>query len=152
RDAGLVSPFMTLLGMQLKSSHRFQELKNLLVGLTRSLTAAIDAKDPYTFGHSERVARIAVELGRELNLSEEELSDIYLAGLLHDVGKIGVHDGILRKEGSLTVEEFEHLKQHVTVGYRILADLKPIRSLLPGVLYHQDRYDRKRYPDGLAVH
>ncbi|HKB37765.1 MAG TPA: HD-GYP domain-containing protein, partial [Gemmataceae bacterium] len=100
--------------------------------------------------HSERVARIAVELGRELGLQEEELSDIYLTGLLHDVGKIGVHDDILCKASPLTVEEFEHLKQHVIVGYRILADLKPIRSLLPGVLYHHERYDGKGYPDGLV--
>jgi HD-GYP domain-containing protein (c-di-GMP phosphodiesterase class II) len=149
-DAAFLTAFVGLLEMHGRTSHRYLDMKDLLVGLTRSLTSALDAKDAYTFGHSERVARIAVELGRELSLQEEELSDIYLAGLLHDVGKIGVRDEILCKAGPLTVEEFEHLKQHVTIGYKILADLKPIRSLLPGVLYHHERFDGKGYPDGLA--
>src|SRR5207245_11203562 len=76
--------------------------------------------------------------------------DIYLAGLLHDVGKIGIKDAILGKPGALTPEEFEHIKQHVTIGYKILSDLRPIRNLLPGVLYHHERYDGTGYPDGLA--
>ncbi|HKB37976.1 MAG TPA: HD-GYP domain-containing protein, partial [Gemmataceae bacterium] len=149
-DAAFLTPFVALLEMHTRTSRRYQDLKDLLVGLTRSLTSALDAKDAYTFGHSERVARIAVELGRELGLQEEDLSDIYLTGLLHDVGKIGVRDDILSKPDPLTVEELEHLKQHVMIGYRILADLKPIRNLLPGVLYHHERYDGKGYPDGLA--
>jgi HD-GYP domain-containing protein (c-di-GMP phosphodiesterase class II) len=95
------------------------------------------------------VARIAVELGRELGLQEDELSDIYLAGLLHDVGKIGVRDDILCKAGPLSDEEFDHIKQHVVIGYRILADLHPIRNLLPAVLHHHERIDGKGYPDGL---
>ena len=78
-------------------------------------------------------------------------SDIGLAGLLHDVGKIGIRDGALRKAGGpLTPEEYEHIKQHVTIGYTILADLKPIQNLMPGVLYHHERWDGKGYPDGLA--
>jgi HD-GYP domain-containing protein (c-di-GMP phosphodiesterase class II) len=148
-DAALLTPFVSLLGLHVRTSDRYQELKDLLVGLTRSLTAALDAKDSYTYGHSERVARIAVELGRELGLSGDELGDIYLTGLLHDVGKIGVRDAILAKREPLTAEEFEHIKQHVTIGYQILADLRPIRSLLPGVLYHHERIDGTGYPDGL---
>jgi HD-GYP domain-containing protein (c-di-GMP phosphodiesterase class II) len=149
-DAALLTPFLGLLDLHMRSSGRYQDLKELLVGLTRSLTAAIDAKDSYTFGHSERVARVSVEIGRELGMQEEELSDIYLAGLLHDIGKIGIRDAVLTKRDRLTPEEFEHVKQHVTIGYKILADLRPIRSLLPGVLYHHERYDGTGYPDGLA--
>jgi HD-GYP domain-containing protein (c-di-GMP phosphodiesterase class II) len=149
-DAALLTPFVALLGLQVRSSDRYQELKDLLVGLTRSLTAALDAKDSYTYGHSERVARIAVELGRELGLSADELGDIYLTGLLHDVGKIGVRDAVLAKRDPLTPEEFEHIKQHVTIGYAILSDLRPIRNLLPGVLYHHERVDGTGYPDGLV--
>jgi HD-GYP domain-containing protein (c-di-GMP phosphodiesterase class II) len=149
-DAALLTPFVALLGLHVRASERHQELKDLLVGLTRSLTAALDAKDSYTYGHSERVARIAVELGRELGLQEDELGDIYLTGLLHDVGKIGVRDAVLTKRGPLTPEEFEHVKQHVTIGYAILSDLRPIRNLLPGVLYHHERVDGSGYPDGLA--
>src|SRR5262249_51571272 len=111
---------------------------------------AIDAKDSYTYGHSERVARIAVELGRELGLRDDELSDIYLTGLLHDIGKIGIRDSVLCKRDKLTDEEFEHIKEHVKIGYRILADLRAIAHLLPGVLYHHERIDGGGYPEGLA--
>jgi hypothetical protein len=149
-DAATLTPFVALLELYTRSSGRYQELKDLLVGLTRSLTSALDAKDPYTYGHSERVARIAVELGRELGLNDDELGDIYLAGLLHDVGKIGVRDTVLGKVGALTPEEFEHIKQHVTIGYTILSGLRQIRNLLPGVLHHHERYDGRGYPDGLA--
>jgi HD-GYP domain-containing protein (c-di-GMP phosphodiesterase class II) len=149
-DAALVLPFVALMELQLRWSGRHQDLKDLLVGLTRSLTTAIDAKDAYTYGHSERVARTAVELGGELGLGPDELGDIYLAGLLHDVGKIGIRDTVLHKPGALTPEEREHIQQHVLIGYSILADLRQIRNLLPGVLYHHERYDGRGYPDGLA--
>jgi hypothetical protein len=149
-DAALLTPFTALAEMFARGAQRYQDLKDLLVGLTRSLTTALDAKDSYTFGHSERVARIAVELGREMGLSGDELGDIYLAGLLHDVGKIGIRDTVLLKPDVLTPEEREHIKQHVTIGYSILADLRQIRNLLPGVLYHHERWDGTGYPDGLA--
>ncbi len=149
-DAALLSPFVALLGLHARGSENYQDIKNLLVGLTRSLTSALDAKDSYTYGHSERVARIAVELGRELDMDDDEIGDIYLAGLLHDIGKIGVSDAILGKRERLTPEEFEQIKQHTTIGYSILADLRQIRSLLPGVLYHHEHYDGGGYPDGLA--
>src|SRR5262249_46511397 len=108
------------------------------------------AKDPYTYGHSERVARIGVELGRELGLGEDDLGDIYLAGLLHDVGKIGIRDDVLNKPDALTEEEQLHIQEHVTIGYSILAELGQIRNLLAGVLYHHERCDGRGYPDGLA--
>ncbi len=148
-DAAVLTPFLAVMGSQLRVARRLQELKELLVGLTRSLTSAIDAKDPYTYGHSERVARVAVELGRELGLPEEQLSDIYLAGLLHDIGKIGVRDAVLGKTAPLTDEERAHIRQHVTIGYQILADLRSVSHLLPGVLYHHERWDGGGYPDGL---
>ncbi len=148
-DAALLLPFASLIGLQSRASRRYLHIKDLLVGLTRSLTAAIDAKDAYTYGHSERVARAAVELGRELGLQEDELSDIYLTGLLHDIGKIGVRDEVLTKRGPLTDEEFKHIQQHVVIGHRILAGLSAIEHLLPGVLYHHERYDGKGYPEGL---
>ncbi len=149
-DAALLTPFVALLRLHHNAGARYQDLKELMVGMARSLTSAIDAKDSYTFGHSERVARIAVELGRTLEMEGDALSDLYLAGLLHDVGKIGVPDEVLQKAGPLTAEEFAVVKQHVTIGYTILADLHPIRHLLAGVLYHHERYDGKGYPEGLA--
>lgn len=149
-DALLLSPFVGLLRLQLRTHQRYRGLEELLVGLTRSLTAALDAKDEHTYGHSERVGRIAVELSRELGLQGDDLTDVYLAGLLHDVGKIGIKDALLSRAQPLTPEELEHVEQHVTIGYNILAEVAPIRHLLPGVLYHHERFDGKGYPDGLA--
>jgi HD-GYP domain-containing protein (c-di-GMP phosphodiesterase class II) len=149
-DAALLTPFVSLLRLHHSAAARYQDLKELVVGLARSLTAAIDAKDSYTFGHSERVARIAVELGRTMGMDGDALSDLYLAGLLHDVGKIGVPDALLRKTDKLTDEEYTVVKEHVTIGYTILSELRPIRHLLCGVLYHHERYDGRGYPEGLA--
>jgi HD-GYP domain-containing protein (c-di-GMP phosphodiesterase class II) len=149
-DAAALLPFASLLELQLRGSRRYLDLRQLLVGLTRALTAAIDAKDAYTFGHSERVARIGVELGRQLGLPGDDLSDVYLAGLLHDIGKIGIRDAVLLKAAPLTPEEFEHIKEHVIIGHRILSDLGGLRNLLPGVRSHHERFDGQGYPDGLA--
>jgi HD-GYP domain-containing protein (c-di-GMP phosphodiesterase class II) len=149
-DAALLSPFVSMLSMHARAVGKFDELRALLVGLARSLTAAIDAKDTYTAGHSERVARLAVEIGAELHVSAEQLSDTYLAGLLHDVGKIGIREAVLCKPDALSPAEFEHMKQHVIIGYHILQELHPIRHLLPGILYHHERIDGKGYPEGLA--
>ena len=148
-DVLAVSPFAALLALQNDSSGRFRDMKDLLVGLVRSLTASIDAKDHYTFGHSERVGRIAVEIGRELGYQADEINDLYLAGLLHDIGKIGIRDDVLCKKTFLSPEELEHIQQHVVIGHSILADLHPLRHLLPGVLYHHERYDGGGYPQQL---
>jgi HD-GYP domain-containing protein (c-di-GMP phosphodiesterase class II) len=149
-DAALLIPFVALLRLHYGAATRYQDLKELMVGLARSLTAAIDAKDSFTFGHSERVARIGVELGKALGMAGDALNDIYLAGLLHDVGKIGVPDDLLRREDDLTDEEHQQVQQHVSVGYTILADLRPIRHLLPGILHHHERMDGRGYPEQLA--
>ncbi len=149
-EAASLAPFAALIGFLNKACHRYQELKDLLVGLTRSLASAVDAKDPYTYGHSERVARIAVEIGRELHLIDDELSDLYLAGLLHDVGKIGIRDDVLCKQGPLTPDETQHIQQHPQIGHAILKDLKQISSLLPGVLHHHERFDGAGYPAQLT--
>ncbi|MDB5341527.1 MAG: hypothetical protein JWN70_7146 [Planctomycetaceae bacterium] len=149
-DAALLASFSTLVAAQARTSHRHQDVKNLVVGLTRSLTAAIDAKDSYTAGHSERVARMAVELGKELNLPDEQLNDIYLAGLLHDVGKIGIRDDVLCKNGLLTNEERQHINEHVVIGHRILSGLTGIDQLLDGVLYHHEQFNGSGYPTGLS--
>jgi hypothetical protein len=148
-DVALLKPFASLLGLQSRSVRRQSEVQDLFAGLIQSLTAAIDAKDSYTCGHSERVARVAVELGREMGLSESELGDVYLAGLLHDIGKIGIPDSVLGKPGSLTSEEFTQIAQHVLIGCRILEGFRGISHLLPVVLSHHERYDGSGYPRGL---
>ena len=114
-----------------------------------SLASAIDAKDRYTHGHSTRVASISRQIAERAGLSEEECRKIYFSALLHDVGKIGVPDVIINKEGKLTDEEFEHIKQHPILGYQILSSIKQSPELSVGAHYHHERYDGKGYPDGL---
>ena len=144
-----------LLARRMMLNHRqqaqvYEKLKDSLFGLVRCLTAAIDAKDPYTWGHSERVARIAVRLGKQMGLPLATLSDLYLSGLLHDIGKIGVRDNVLRKAGRLTAEEFAHIQAHPEIGDRLVSNLKALQHLRPGVRSHHERWDGRGYPDGLA--
>ena len=141
------------LALRMLVSQRAQAAANsrhLLVGLLHSLTAVIDAKDPYTAGHSERVARIAVLVGGSAGLSEAARGDLYLAGLLHDVGKIGTPDAVLLKPGKLTPDEYETIKQHPLIGERIVASIKPFDRLRPAVRHHHERWDGAGYPDRLA--
>jgi HD-GYP domain-containing protein (c-di-GMP phosphodiesterase class II) len=131
---------------------RFAEQQALFMGSLRALTAAIDAKDPYTRGHSERVAHVAGALSVALGQGDETAERVRIAGLVHDIGKIGVPETILckPKPGRLTDEEFEAIKKHPEIGYRILKDVDPFQDLLPGVLHHHERWDGRGYPHKLA--
>jgi HD-GYP domain-containing protein (c-di-GMP phosphodiesterase class II) len=149
-DVELLRPVASLIATHQVNARVYGDLKELLFGVIRALTAAIDAKDPYTSGHSERVARIAVRLGEELGMSPNQRGDLYLMGLLHDVGKIGVDDAVLKKPGPLTPEEYRTIQQHVEIGVHILKDLRKLNHLLPGVRHHHESLDGKGYPDGLA--
>ncbi len=148
-DLELLSLARRILHSQRRQVLTHGKLKETLLGFIRCMTATIDAKDHTTGGHSERVARMAVRLGKQMQVPESVLGDIYLGGLLHDIGKIGIKDSILQKPDKLTVEEFDHLKQHVVIGDRILAHLKPFQHLRPGVRNHHERWDGGGYPDGL---
>jgi HD-GYP domain-containing protein (c-di-GMP phosphodiesterase class II) len=134
-------------GQHLRSQ---EKLRDTLFDLIHCLTAAIDAKDPYTCGHSERVARIAARVARQMKLPGGVISDVYLAGLLHDIGKIGIRDGVLQKAERLTEEEFEHIKTHTIVGDRIVSNIKQLTHLCPGVRNHHEHWDGQGYPDGLV--
>ena len=114
-----------------------------------SLVAAIDAKDSYTKGHQERVAFFAGILGREMGFSEKEQKILRQAAILHDIGKIGVPEQILRKTGKLTAEEFKIIKQHPEIGVEIIAPVQFLQEVLPIVLYHHERFDGTGYPEGL---
>ena len=118
--------------------------------MVRSLVSALDAKDEYTCGHSERVALYGKILAEQAGYTEEERDRLYLTGLLHDVGKIGVSDAVLKKADKLTDEEFAEIKRHPDEGWAILQDLKQLQYVLPGVLFHHERVDGAGYPDGLA--
>ena len=132
----------------------FNDLKELFVGSLKALTNSIDAKDPYTRGHSERVALISRWIAERITehetLDEDQIHKIYLAGLLHDIGKIGIDESVLRKNGKLTPEERACICRHPSIGASILRGIKQMREIVPGVLCHHERFDGHGYPDGLA--
>jgi len=115
----------------------------------RALAGAIDAKDPYTRGHSERVASLAVEVGRELGLDPASLQTLEYVGILHDIGKIGIPEHILAKPTPLSPEEFEALREHPAVGAEIVKGVEFLRDAVPGIRSHHERWDGKGYPDRL---
>jgi putative two-component system response regulator len=112
--------------------------------------AAIDKKDRYTSGHSERVGYLAKLIGRQMGIPANELQVLEMSGLLHDVGKIGVPEGILRKPGKLTKEEYDIIKSHPRMGHEILTPIASFGGVLDGVLYHHENPDGSGYPDGLG--
>lgn len=149
-EANCLNTIATILGTHVRNIELLGEQNDLLLGFVRSFVSTLDAKDPCTRGHSERVALIARRIGQQMALPAEELKTIYLSGLLHDVGKIGVDDQILRKNGPLTDDEFAQVKKHPVIGYNILSSLKNLRHVLPGVRNHHESFDGSGYPDGLA--
>lgn len=114
-----------------------------------ALSAALDARDRETEGHSQRVTKLALTIGRKLNLSAQELTNLERGALLHDVGKIGISDNILLKTGPLTAEERALMNQHPKLGYEMLKGIPFLREALPVVLYHQEMWDGGGYPEGL---
>jgi putative nucleotidyltransferase with HDIG domain len=126
-----------------------EENRELFIGSIRMLAAAIDEKDPYTRGHSGRVAKYSTLIGRELGLSAEELDKLRIAALLHDVGKIGVEDRVLKKPGALTSEEFDLMKQHTVKGANIMRPVSQLKEMLPGIELHHEHMDGRGYPYGL---
>ena len=148
-QTSLLSSVASILGTHQRNLELFRQHEDLLLCFVRSLVSTLDAKDPYTRGHSERVALVSRRIGVQLGLPQEDLRDIYLAGLLHDIGKIGVDDQILRKAGPLTREEFEQVKKHPVIGYNILAGLRNLHAVLPGVRNHHEAWSGKGYPDGM---
>ncbi|MBR1709941.1 MAG: response regulator [Clostridia bacterium] len=127
-----------------------QENENLALRIVQALAEAIDAKDTYTNGHSDRVAKYAREIARRYGYSLKHQDEIYMMGLLHDVGKIGVPDSIINKPGRLTEEEYAQIKFHPVMGDRILKNIRERPRLAIGARWHHERYDGKGYPDGLS--
>jgi len=125
---------------------RESEIKSALT----ALISALDAREPYTKGHSGRVAEYAAALAKHFGIRSEECRKLYMAALLHDIGKIGVPDSVLLKEGKLTDEEFAVMKQHPVIGERLLAPVEFLAELLPAIRNHHERHDGRGYPDKLA--
>jgi putative nucleotidyltransferase with HDIG domain len=125
------------------------QMRSAYMQSTEALINAVDAKDPFAKEHSHNVSRMAVEIARQLNLPATEIEVIKYAGLLHDIGKIGIQQEILTKTGHLTEREYEVLKRHPVVGATILKDVKFLEKEIPIILHHHERYDGTGYPHGL---
>ena len=125
------------------------ENRELFLGTVKSLAAAIDGKDPYTRGHSERVSRISVAIAQRLGISDDECEKIRISALLHDVGKIAIDDKILKKPAALTDEEYEIMKQHPQKGYKIMSQIPAMKEFLPGMYMHHEMVNGQGYPQGL---
>jgi HD-GYP domain-containing protein (c-di-GMP phosphodiesterase class II) len=152
-DIKLFTSVATQCAVFVHNTMLFADLKDLFMGSLKALTASIDAKDQYTHGHSERVAFIAKWIAETIAetdpLSEEEIQRIYLAGLLHDIGKIGIDERVLRNTGELAPEDRKAIMSHPAIGASILSDIKQMEGVVPGVLCHHERVDGGGYPNGL---
>lgn len=127
-----------------------EENRELFVGTVKALAAAIDGKDRYTRGHSERVSRVSVAIGMRLGMDEEELEKLRISALLHDVGKIAIDDSILKKPAALTNEEFEIMKTHPQQGFKIMKNIPAMQDFLPGMYMHHEMVNGQGYPQGLT--
>lgn len=145
-----IATFAAILSVFADNSRLFDEREDLTTNVIRALVSAIDAKDDYTRGHSERVALYGRRLAQEIGFDSEQCRKLYLTGLLHDIGKIAISDAVLKKPERLSDEEFKEIMSHPDEGWAILSDLTQLSYVLPGLLYHHERFDGNGYPDGLA--
>ncbi len=148
-DTQLIATASAFLGTFFENVSLWHEQNALFLGSLQAMTAAIDAKDRYTCGHSERVAHLATELSRLVGFDQHRAERVRITGLVHDVGKIGVPEAVLCKEGRLTDAEFALIRQHPVIGYDILKGIPQLEDVLPGVLSHHERWDGRGYPHGL---
>lgn len=140
-----------MLESHLRNQFLFEQQEDLLTRFVQTLVSALDARDHYTQGHSIRVAIVARKLAQLMGLGASEVEAIYTSGVLHDIGKIGVNDAVLLKEGKLSDEEWRAIQQHPAIGYDILKQIPQFEAILPGVRHHHERVDGKGYPDQLRA-
>ena len=145
---GILLFFLPLI-LARRSFELYTKMRKMYLDTIRALAAAIDAKDPYTKGHSERVAEMSVALAQELNLPEQDIENIEYTALLHDIGKIGIRDSILGKESSLTSQEFDKIKEHPIMGAKIIEPVDFLKTSYKAIYHHHERYNGKGYPDGV---
>ena len=148
-DLSILEKLASQIGIALENARLLSDIEELFIGTVKTLSEAIDAKSPWTRGHSERVTAIALEIARELGLGDEEIKRLELAGLLHDIGKLGTYEYILDKPGRLTDEELEIMRLHPKKGAEILAPIKQLSDICPIIRHHHEYFDGTGYPDGL---
>jgi HD-GYP domain-containing protein (c-di-GMP phosphodiesterase class II) len=150
-DAKLCSAFGYSLTIFLENKMLYSDMQAMFMGTLHALTNSIDAKDSYTFGHSERVALLTKQLAVASGLDDRTVERVHISALIHDIGKIGIPESILCKCGPLTEQEFNVVKTHPLIGARILGNMRQMRDLVPGVLYHHERWDGRGYPYQLTA-
>jgi putative nucleotidyltransferase with HDIG domain len=133
-----------------KLQQAYWTLKKAHLDSVKVLAEAIDAKDPYTRGHSDRVKRMSLAIAKKMGFSEERLENLEYGALLHDIGKIGIKDEILQKQGPLNSEEYQSIREHPVIGVKIVEGVGFFKDKIPMIRYHHEHYDGKGYPDGLA--
>jgi HD-GYP domain-containing protein (c-di-GMP phosphodiesterase class II) len=148
-DRHLLEVLATQLSSLAKVEMLMRRMGNFTEQMADALVEAVEAKDPYTRGHSERVNLLSIEIGKELGLAGEELQDLHWGSLLHDVGKIGIPDAVLCKPARLSKDEYTFIRVHPERSYDILRNVEQLKNALPGVRHHQEMYDGKGYPHGL---
>ena len=148
--AAIVLMVIVLLVIMIRSNRKNAQFNRLSINVVEALAAAIDAKDTYTNGHSGRVAEYSREISRRCGYSAKKQEEIYMMGLLHDVGKIGIPDAVINKPGKLTDEEYEIIKTHPATGAHILSKTTEMPRMAVGAHWHHERYDGRGYPDGLS--
>ena len=149
-DTKTLDSISGILASFLENAMLYEEQRAMFIGTVNALSNAIDAKDPYTQGHSERVAMLSEALARSLGYDDEAAQRVRLCGILHDIGKIGVPESVLCKDGRLTDEEFGLIKKHPTIGARMLEGIPSLSDIIPGVEHHHERWDGGGYPAGLS--
>jgi putative nucleotidyltransferase with HDIG domain/PAS domain S-box-containing protein len=148
-DLSILENISSQIGVAPENSRLRSDLEDLFLGTVRSLSDAIDAKSPWTHGHSERVTKYALDIGRHMGYDDERLKTLELAGLLHDIGKLGTYEHILDKPGALTEEEMKIMMEHPVKGELILAHIKQLKHILSTIRHHHEFYDGAGYPDGI---
>jgi hypothetical protein len=148
-DKRMITVVSDIVAIVLTNSELFDDLNQFLFSLMKSFVTAIEEKDPYTRGHSDRVNNLSLKMGKALGIHAKEMKILNYASLLHDIGKIGIIESILNKPNKLTDKEYINIKQHPVKGNKILAHIKQLKECLPGILYHHERIDGTGYPQGL---
>lgn len=148
-DEKLLLGLSNNIAIALLNAKLYKDLKDLFLSTVKSLVRAVDAKDPYTSGHSERVMKYSLAIGRELNLDEDTLENLGLSSLLHDVGKIGIKEYILAKPGKLSVREKRQMEEHPSIGVKIVETINNSQKIIRGILEHHERVDGNGYPGHL---
>ncbi len=148
-DLKLFSTITYQAAVAIENASLYEQLQDAFYSTVYTLAETIEKRDPYTGNHTKRVMEYSLAIGTTLGLEQDELTRLQLAAVLHDVGKIGVRDSVLLKEGPLTDDEFAQIKQHSAYGAEIVANIKRMQEIIPGVRHHHERFDGRGYPDGL---